>query len=565
VFVVFEGIDGSGKTTLSNAVAQVLRERGRTVKHLRADGKFSSQVTEAIRTLGRDARNLDLVPRAEFLLYVAREVQLMEEALAPALRDHDVVIADRFLHTAEVLGQAGRKLPAAFVRPVLEAALSGFEPDLVLLVDVDPGLARARRRAAKLLLTEKKPPSRKGLTGVGLQHRLRRGYLELAEANPRHWVVVDNDETLAASSVRVAALIESALVGGAAPAALEFHARATKPPASVRPLELPEEALEAFLAWIDRRIETEPAVAAYLLSGLFGPRIEPLFTRLAAKVPEAVLSGIRGQSSEATWKLRETFKTTHPAFVARSLNGLTNTEPRAALLREELFDAAPREVVASLGAALDDGAWALRYRLAALHPDALVAQLGTIHDERAWELRIAYLARHGASVAESYELAVNAARSVTGLDDERAWKIRELTRDAAPIAMLRSVTGVEGPRSWVLRERYLNQAPKAVMTTLTRLRDDRAWAMRAAVAKDCKEALDGISGMPDDGAWTLRDAYLDVWPSTVVKSLGPLADEPRGAALVRRQLVAHGNNLSLLKHAAAIALGAHRFTIDHEE
>jgi len=98
MFVVFEGIDGSGKTTLSNKVAATLDARGMPVRHIRADGKYASRVSEAIRELGRDARNLALVPEAEMLLYVARDVQLIEEVVRPALRDGDVVIADRFKH-----------------------------------------------------------------------------------------------------------------------------------------------------------------------------------------------------------------------------------------------------------------------------------------------------------------------------------------------------------------------------------------------------------------------------------------------------------------------------------
>jgi dTMP kinase len=89
--------------------------------------------------------------------------------------------------------------------------------------------------------------------------------------------------------------------------------------------------------------------------------------------------------------------------------------------------------------------------------------------------------------------------------------------------------------------------------------------MRLAVASECKEALDGISGIPDPPAWQLREEYADVWPSTVVKSLGPLADEPRGDELVRRLLGSYSTNLSLLKHAAGIALGAHRFSLDDDE
>src|SRR6185295_164445 len=110
MFIVFEGIDGSGKTTISNRVAAALRARGLTVEHLREGGAFASTVTQGIRDFCRDARNLALTPRAELLMYVAREVQLADEVLKPALAHADVVIADRYFYTAEVLARAGREL-----------------------------------------------------------------------------------------------------------------------------------------------------------------------------------------------------------------------------------------------------------------------------------------------------------------------------------------------------------------------------------------------------------------------------------------------------------------------
>src|SRR5439155_703532 len=82
----------------------------------------SSRVTQAIRDLGRDARNLDLTPHAELFLYVTRDLQLMDEVTRPALGRADLVIADRFLYSAEVLARWGRGLPESWVRPVLVPA-----------------------------------------------------------------------------------------------------------------------------------------------------------------------------------------------------------------------------------------------------------------------------------------------------------------------------------------------------------------------------------------------------------------------------------------------------------
>jgi hypothetical protein len=96
------------------------------------------------------------------------------------------------------------------------------------------------------------------------------------------------------------------------------------------------------------------------------------------------------------------------------------------------------------------------------------------------------------------------------------------------------------------------------MGTLWLMSHPRAWEMRKAVAAECKEALDSLANLNDPEAWELRDDYRDTWPSTVVKTLGPLADEPRGREVLERQLRVYPNNVSLLKHASAVALGNHR-------
>ena len=101
MFVVFEGIDGSGKTTISNRATRALREAGLTVSHVREGGKLASPVAQSIRDFGRDERHLGLEPYAELLLYLAREAQLFDEDAASALAAADVVIADRFFYSAE--------------------------------------------------------------------------------------------------------------------------------------------------------------------------------------------------------------------------------------------------------------------------------------------------------------------------------------------------------------------------------------------------------------------------------------------------------------------------------
>jgi dTMP kinase len=277
-----------------------------------------------------------------------------------------------------------------------------------------------------------------------------------------------------------------------------------------------------------------------------------------------VLAGLQGLVDDMSWRLREELWERFPAAVARSLGGAAALEPRAQRLRAMLAECASEELLKTLTALDDEAAWQLRDRFAGPFANAAMSSLAGLDGERAWALRDAWLTRHREALAGHYELARVAARSVQGVGSARAWELRELARPAAPLSFLSSVTGLTCDRSFAVRAAYLPRAPKAVMETLNRVSDPRAWELRRNVAKDTKEALDSIRGLDDADAWELRDAYADVWPSTVAKSLGALADGARGAALMQRQLAGHADNISLLKHAAAVALGVHRSPTSEE-
>ena len=559
MFIVFEGIDGSGKTTVSNRVAGQLRALGLTVEHLREGGKFSSPVTQAIREFGRDARNLDLTPQAEFFLYVTRDVQLLDEATRPALARADVVIADRFLYSAEIIARFGRGLPEAWLRPVLDAAARGLSPDLVILVDVDPTLARARRKVAKLLAADRRPPSRKGLAGVGMQHRFRAGYLQLAAADPDRWVVVDNDQELDATVAQVFAVLGAAVREGVPAAVALARQQTPRSAAAPAPIASVEAALALFLAAIDRRALAEPNVAAYLLGGLFGPGVDERRLALAERAADPLVAGLEGLVDPVSWQIRDLLAARTPALVARSLGQPAHVHARAAPLRAALVAAAPTEVLGSLDGVDSDEAWQLRERLLASAPDVVVASLAGIDSERAWRMREGWLAALGGEAAIAvgpYENARALCRAVTGIDSERAWELRKAARPAAPIAAISSLKLLGSDRAWKWRARDLHRAPKAVLETIVGVDDPRAWQLREQTAPTVKEAIDSLYGLDADTAWRLREACVDLWPSTVIKSLGALSGTARGQALVARQLQRHPGNLSLLKHAAAIAVGA---------
>jgi dTMP kinase len=567
MFIAFEGIDGSGKTTLSNKVAEALRAHGIVVEHAREGGWFASRVTQSIRDLCRDARNLALVPRAELLLYVAREIQLAEEVVVPAMSRADVVITDRYLYTAEVLARQVRRLPEVTIRSIIDDAAGGVWPDMVVLVDVDPSVARGRRKVAKLMSREQRPASRKGLAGSGLGQRLREGYLALAAADPARWVVVENTDTdLDQLVATVCDTIMKARSQGVRTAVAGAHASragqtdnamtARRTPAVT--VTGPESALSAFLGWVDERAQREPTLAAYVLAGLSGHGIDDRRVSLAARVPRVIARGLRGLSDGVSWRLRRTLVEAAPHEVALSLNEQAAEAAPAWMLRELLSEIAPAEVAASLQGLDDETAWALREQLYDRVPDAVMASLALLEGARAWQWRDRWIRERGTLdvAVAGYVTARAAARSITGLDEERAWTIRRAVRAAAPVPAIASLAGLSSDRSWRWRERMLGRAPKTVLSTIAGLDDGRAWAMRVAMASNCREALDSLLGLDHPTAWELRDACLELWPSCVIKSLGVLVNGARGKELLHRALALFPENISLLKQAAGVATGS---------
>jgi dTMP kinase len=227
----------------------------------------------------------------------------------------------------------------------------------------------------------------------------------------------------------------------------------------------------------------------------------------------------------------------------------------------------PADVAASLDGRDDDPSWELRDRLIDVVPAGVIASLKRIASARSWTLREKWIASRGGetAVAASFELARTLCESLNGVDDERSWDLRKLVKDTAPVPYLASMGGLSSDRAWKQRGRFLDRAPKVVLRTIAGLDDDRAWDLRERAAMRVKEAIDSMIGLDGDRAWTLRDRCADVWPSTVVKSLGPLARGQRGTALVARQLGRYPGNVSLLKHAAAIELGADLAAVDGAE
>lgn len=555
--VVFEGIDGSGKTTLSTLVARRLRASGKGVTHLREGGRYGSEVGQAVRELARDARLLAMDPRTELLLGAAREAQLGRELTIPARARGELIVGDRSAASLEVLGLA-RGLPREEVASIAEAAQRGAEPDLTILVDVDPTLARARRKASKALEAEDRAPGRKNLAGAGLQARMRRAYLELAAA--RGWVVLDNGGLRGIDDVAVRA--EAAIVafqhGGLAAA----RAAVGAPEPRVGGTTTLEDTPAALMQWIDARAGGEPHVAAWMLGGMPGAEASNRRDALVERCAPQVLTGLRGLWDEAALALRRRFVRAEPIAVARSL-----VVPRrlAAADRPEVLDSllaecavgAPGDAARALRSRDDSCAWALRDALAqrSAAAPAVAASLAGLSGARAWTARERWLASLGGrDQLKTHALAAAAAGSVSGLDDEPAWRIRRAAWAEAPVACLSSLAGCASDDAWTWRDAYAVPAARVVLRSLIGLAGPRAATLREGLTARCPEAVESTSGLDDDAAWRLREDAVATWPAAVLDVLANAPPSARGRALARSIVHDHPGDLGVLASAATFAL-----------
>lgn len=198
-FMVFEGIDGVGKTTQVELLAASLVEKGHRVLVTRDPGGTS---------LGEGLRNVLLYsqvpidPAAELLMYTAARAQLVAEKILPALAEGAVVISDRFSDSTLAYQGAGREMAGDFPGLASQFSCRGLVPDLTVLLDMDPAGAAGRH---------KQPADRMEREGLEFLRRVRNGYLAMAEREPGRYLVLDALEPVDQLFLRVLSAVERKL------------------------------------------------------------------------------------------------------------------------------------------------------------------------------------------------------------------------------------------------------------------------------------------------------------------------------------------------------------------
>ena len=188
MFITFEGIEGSGKSSALARLCADLDAAGRPFLRTREPG--GSALGGHLRALLLDARQ-NVAPEAELFLYLADRAQHVREVIRPALREGRVVLSDRFADSTIVYQGFGRGLDIAELRRLNETAVGGLWPDRSIVFDVAPeiGLARARGRneAEGKAVSE----GRFEAEAMDFHRRIRAGYLEWAKREGARFRVID--------------------------------------------------------------------------------------------------------------------------------------------------------------------------------------------------------------------------------------------------------------------------------------------------------------------------------------------------------------------------------------
>jgi dTMP kinase len=202
VFITLEGGDGSGKSTQAELLSEWLRERGRTVLRTREPG--GTDVGNEVREIVLHHRG-DIAPRAEALLYAADRAHHIASTVRPALARGEVVIQDRYLDSSVAYQGVGRVLDPVEIRELSLWAAEGLLPDLTILLDLDETVARTRLDSARTRY------DRLEAEKAEFHARVRTAYLDLAEAEPERFLVLDASQPVADIAALIRARVDPLL------------------------------------------------------------------------------------------------------------------------------------------------------------------------------------------------------------------------------------------------------------------------------------------------------------------------------------------------------------------
>ena len=204
LFITFEGLDGTGKSTQLRRVVRYLRERGYHVMVTREPG--GTPTGERIRDILLGSKTHRIAPLTELALMYASRAQLLADVVRPALSQGEVVVSDRYNTASFAYQGCGRELGTSTVRAFDRVICGETQSDLTIILDLAPDVAlrralgRGERRSARLDRIE--------IQGLEFHARVRAGYLLAARRAPDRIKVVDADQSIDELQRQIRALID---------------------------------------------------------------------------------------------------------------------------------------------------------------------------------------------------------------------------------------------------------------------------------------------------------------------------------------------------------------------
>ena len=186
-FITFEGGEGCGKSTQVKRLKTALESRGIEVLLTREPG--GTLLNEEIRHLIKDQKDEAPVDKCELLLFLSARAQLCEKVIRPALAEGKWVISDRFCDSTFAYQGYGRGMDLTEIKRINKFATAGLMPDMTILLDVPPEVARVRMRAREEMTST--TADRIELAGNAFHERLRSGFLEMQAAEPERIKLVN--------------------------------------------------------------------------------------------------------------------------------------------------------------------------------------------------------------------------------------------------------------------------------------------------------------------------------------------------------------------------------------
>ncbi|MER3426569.1 MAG: dTMP kinase [Pyrinomonas sp.] len=200
IFITFEGIDGSGKSTQLRLLASDLRLRGYNLVTTREPG--GTPLGAKLRELLLNADE-QVDPLAELLLYAADRAQHVRTLVRPALATGHIVLSDRYADSTVAYQGAGRLFPPELVADVVRIGTDGLNPHLTLILDVPVAMAHARLRCRR----EKREDDRLEREEMEFHARVRDAYKRIAANEPDRVRLVDASSSVEETHARIMEIV----------------------------------------------------------------------------------------------------------------------------------------------------------------------------------------------------------------------------------------------------------------------------------------------------------------------------------------------------------------------